>query len=344
MFTERHTESSPYPRGHVYRLDYPHDWVHDPESWIKQDYNFCASLIGTPMPIPEGLSDRLLQEAVAKAKTAAWDIWTFMEEADKTHELVSKAHRRAFSRAYDIATARGPGRAVKTAAQFASAWMEYRYGWRVLMYDLEGAQDAVRRLQEEKIRLDRFTSHESIEDRVDWEPAQSFQIPTGYAGISELVPDLNRWRTRRLDVRAGAGVLQLGNFPFTVNPLLTGWELVPFSFIVDWFVDVGSVIAAHTPSFGRRLEYMWISTKQVNTITSTVSWQPRPSTHPWVQYLGNTGFSRDSHTQTIYKRWPVAKVPFSLDFNPQLDLSKFTDLASLVLLKNQRLFRRWARV
>lgn len=39
-----------------------------------------------------------------------------------------------------------------------------------------------------------------------------------------------------------------------INPLSVAWELMPFSFVVDWFVPVGSVIDAMTSTLG--LEYV----------------------------------------------------------------------------------------
>jgi hypothetical protein len=31
---------------------------------------------------------------------------------------------------------------------------------------------------------------------------------------------------------------------FQFNPLQTGWELIPFSFVVDWFLSIGKTLSA----------------------------------------------------------------------------------------------------
>jgi hypothetical protein len=39
-----------------------------------------------------------------------------------------------------------------------------------------------------------------------------------------------------------------------LNPALVAWELVPFSFVVDWFVNVGAVISSMTDFMGCTLK------------------------------------------------------------------------------------------
>jgi hypothetical protein len=43
------------------------------------------------------------------------------------------------------------------------------------------------------------------------------------------------------------------------NPLLIAWELVPFSFVVDWFVNVGDVLSSLTDFAGMTLEDVFCS-------------------------------------------------------------------------------------
>lgn len=46
-----------------------------------------------------------------------------------------------------------------------------------------------------------------------------------------------------------------------VNPLSVAWELVPFSFVVDWFVPVGAYLQGIVPPQGVDFLYGWISEK-----------------------------------------------------------------------------------
>lgn len=43
------------------------------------------------------------------------------------------------------------------------------------------------------------------------------------------------------------------------NPLSVGWELVPYSFVLDWFIDVGSMLENLTATLGLRFNHGWVT-------------------------------------------------------------------------------------
>jgi hypothetical protein len=49
-----------------------------------------------------------------------------------------------------------------------------------------------------------------------------------------------------------------------VNPLSIAWELLPWSFVVDWFIPVGNTLEAMTAGYGLNDNGGWI-TEHVNT-------------------------------------------------------------------------------
>jgi len=118
----------------------------------------------------------------------------------------------------------------------ANAWLELQYGWKPLLSDVYGAA---------KFAADFFNNR-----RFDIEV--SGQSKDVYSGIGRAGSPTNvdstssytavvkygaRLRVTNANLRLAAG---LG---FT-NPLLIAWELIPFSFVVDWFVDIGPTLAA----------------------------------------------------------------------------------------------------
>lgn len=53
-----------------------------------------------------------------------------------------------------------------------------------------------------------------------------------------------------------------------VNPLSVAWELVPFSFVVDWFVNVGQVLSSYTDFAGLQTSGEFVTTLDVNYSTT----------------------------------------------------------------------------
>jgi hypothetical protein len=48
-----------------------------------------------------------------------------------------------------------------------------------------------------------------------------------------------------------------------INPAAVAWELVPFSFLVDWFLPVGDFLNSFTDLLGHSVHYPYTTTKRV---------------------------------------------------------------------------------
>jgi hypothetical protein len=81
----------------------------------------------------------------------------------------------------------------------------------------------------------------------------------------ECTEDVNR--KIEYEVSARAGVLCDVTIDeltiFGVDQLAESlWELIPFSFIVDWFANVGDTIAALTPDAGVKQRASWVTVRE----------------------------------------------------------------------------------
>lgn len=113
-------------------------------------------------------------------------------------------------------------------------WLELQYGWKPLLSDVFGACEAL-----------------SKRDKTDWRvTAKSTKQGTytnskTYGNVSVRTPGSSRVQVRRgafvrIDaLPANETLISLASVGVT-NPLLIAWELVPFSFVVDWAFPVGS--------------------------------------------------------------------------------------------------------
>lgn len=224
-------------------------------------------------PIPPAHSfdkQSMLQEALAKGRQELWDFGTFMAEFGKTATLVSQAASRTHERvntiadilARDVRSNKARVRSMKDLVdQFASMWMEGRYGWRLLAMDLRDAQLAYQRLSEGYLEWrKRYTV---IQDESDQDESPWADIAPGYGGIS---PFQFRWQWDHSTIgRAGVGVSMEANTPVTVDPLVTLYEVTPLSIIASWLSNVEHAVKAWSPFGEGKLDYGFFTTRELIT-------------------------------------------------------------------------------
>jgi len=145
--------------------------------------------------------------------------------------------------------------AKKALDAMSDAWLEFRYAFRPLVSELDGA---VRVLQSNLKGNERFTARASSKnDRLvanDW-IVQVF----GTLKCSQNV-------TTSESYTADAGCLYtLGDIPGLSlalgldSPIETVWELVPFSFILDWFVNVGTILSSFEQNASIKVRGTWVT-------------------------------------------------------------------------------------
>jgi hypothetical protein len=130
-------------------------------------------------------------------------------------------------------------KSLSLAQYMASEWLKYRYGIMPILYDIQGIIQALERDVGKGIRVARGSESLSLE-RLD-PPAiwAHGDVDTTYL---DTYTDLVEIRaglvySAELKVRDFLGV-NLRSIPSV------GWELIPFSFVVDWLFNVQQFIAA----------------------------------------------------------------------------------------------------
>lgn len=141
-----------------------------------------------------------------------------------------KAGKRASSR-FRKSFARDQSQAV------ANGWLSLQYGWKPLLSDVYGACETLARVN----ATSEYVSTKKSKTRVT--PLRLFT--TSKSGVS-LVTTRCESGERRTTVKCGVtyyrpsgSVADLASLGIT-NPLLLAWELMPYSFVVDWFLPIGS--------------------------------------------------------------------------------------------------------
>lgn len=124
-----------------------------------------------------------------------------------------------------------------------SAWLEYWMGWAPMLNDMYNAIDVLQRPPP-----DRMVSGGS-----------SFRLDDLVTKVGQY-PKPGQWYEKRGiafgryayygKVRLVNQNLWLANQLGLVNPALTAWQFAPFSWLVDWFTNVGQMLDAMTDTVG----------------------------------------------------------------------------------------------
>lgn len=159
--------------------------------------------------------------------------------------------RRIYAR--ELKKGLSPNSAKALGLKLASAWLAYRYGVMATYYDVMSWVAASRQVG--KARRARFATSTS----------SSYDSGlVGSTGTSQWAVE-STFERRTRSTRSSAGCLVSVDLDASgfesygaYNLLTSGWELVPFSFVIDWFVDVGERLAALEGKVLRPVLGSWI--------------------------------------------------------------------------------------
>lgn len=223
-----------------------------------------------------------------------------------------------------------------TPKELANRYMELRYALRPLLYDLVGNIAAIN--HESGELNDRLTFRSFVLESENFEDVSTVthQTVTNSVATWKKLYELTKLADRKVEVRAGVltELETLSKLPVWgfANPVEAVWELVPFSFIVDWFFTVGDTIAAWTPLYGLKQLASWVVTTDSVVRSSQITDSWTENTH-----LGNDERRINAHDFTIKgcgigeilvtkTRIPDPSRYTFPTFNVRLDMFKLTDL------------------
>lgn len=227
----------------------------------------------------------------------------------------------------------GVPRRVNKKASVMNNWLEYRYGWRLVVMDASSLMKTLYDSLTLRPPLLRVTAKdEGTMHRVYAQGVQQLFMPNGvnigsYTLTKDVVWD---WSVR------GGYVYQLESVPLATgqsfgltNPATFAWEIIPYSFVVDWFTNVGSVLEGLTAFQGKTCKDGWIA-KYLESRT-TYKWSGLTKSSSVVsmkcsaldQNFGPVKERRFSRVGTTF-------VPASLRLDVDLNVSRVIDAVSLI--------------
>lgn len=145
-------------------------------------------------------------------------------------------------------------RDVLSGRSLSERWLEYIYGWLPLMGDIHDNYQLLTRQVKQKDSVFTVTANVSFNyARVATEHNQDYSKHWTCTSKSRA----------QYKVRLNNGFLEGLDTAGVLNPLSIAWELVPFTFVVDWFVPIGNVLESLTATAGLTfLDGFWSSTQE----------------------------------------------------------------------------------
>lgn len=197
--------------------------------------------LGPPAGLKTELHDQLIRRFYDKVNLVTADLALIIAERKKTAESIATAVGGIVSFARAVKQRRCPELFMNTSQleqrkKFSSAWLNYQYGIAPFASDLYSIGQNADTRPPVIIR---------VNGRRDWE--RDTYDPKGRKLTTTKGSIMETMRYGIIMDSAGIGLMQDYGL---VNPLSFAWELLPFSFVVDWALPIGTYLGNLTSTVG----------------------------------------------------------------------------------------------
>lgn len=260
---------------------------------------------------------KLLTETMTRFAAAVINLkrGNFVQAANQLGVKTGWRARSRFNRSYT----KNQGSAV------TSGWLQLQYGWKPLLQDCYGAAELLQ-ARHEMLGFETLSCWNTLNRdegrRYSLSPFTVRRTGRSFYKVKYLV----RYSADNSVVHS------LSSMGFT-NPALIAWELLPFSFVVDWFLPIGNWISSLDATVGLKFH------SGVKIVVDSHSVCEK--TYANAVYQGTQRFTADmsasvkrfSVTRTVLKSFPSPKIP---SFKNPVSLTHFANAMSLLT----QLFKR----
>jgi hypothetical protein len=265
----------------------------------------------------KGIDLRLyVQTAASSLYSRGWDALTFLSEFHKTVGLVRSAINRLrdlmanFEQYYSRLSKTVKAR--QTISALLQQWLEFRYGWRLLLYDIQDINKALKDLKEKS----RTRNKQRVGANFSWVDDMST-----YREFGSSIQTYTDVRHVDLSVR-GSIIADFMPAEISINPFITLEEVIPYSFVIDWFWNIGQSIAA--------ISFLVLNSQYTSAAGIYCDVRRTGSLDlQWKTYFSGTWKQEVNQEYTIIKRVPMP-VSITPMFNNRFDIPKAVDLLGLL--------------
>lgn len=181
-------------------------------------------------------------ECLQKLSESKVQMGQFLAEAVRSADMVAGAFIGLVKPLLDIKRGRvksvrrrlGHRSLVRSSKDASQLWLEYQYGWKPLCSDLYTLYNESIRTLDNPLLL---TAVRNINSH------QQYRT-TNNVNFDLIEADCDVINTCKITAQISEAYLHQATSLGLVNPLSLGWELVPYSFVIDWVCPVGNFFEA----------------------------------------------------------------------------------------------------
>lgn len=210
---------------------------------------------------------------------------------------------------------------VKQEQEIARAWLQLGYGWLPLISDAKGAAETLAK-SDNRFFIGKATHtakrvfyEEKLQPLTGGWVGSNVQLNQTSVNISYTV-----FYKQAIDILASAKELGL------INPATIAWELMPWSFVIDWFIPIGDWVSSLDATAGLKFATGCVSTKTIIENTAIRSGSYRTTTSLTQSYSSGT------YKKITFKRSPLTTMPIALftDFKNPFTATHWANAAALL--------------
>lgn len=259
---------------------------------------------------------------LSQARRTSTDNWENLAEVGKTLEMLKSpvSSWLTWNRKFQL---------ISAGLSTANAWLAYRYGVRPLISSVDGMIKEMRR----NVKPTRQTTRAKVNDQGSVTITGGVDVDGHHTRWAGLKTETYEVRCMSIDEVAIDTWDQGG---LSAKSLLTlPWELVPYSFVVDWLANVGDYIGALAQGFfpsslGQCQTEKWLYSES------------RSTTSTWMDYpkYGTPGTATAVFDAFIKQRYTALSRP-GIVVRSDFRFDSATRLADSIALIGQQILQRF---
>lgn len=302
---------------------------------VRDDLSSYLTATLAKLPAESVLRNEALTKILSDISDAKTNLPVLAAEASKTSALILGTANKVYRAMRAVRRGRfGEAAAILdiTPKKSHNSWLSYKYGWLPLLSDVKNSAEFFAQQQYGRQPEFDLKRKATAKAQVSTSKSNDYGWTGGGRASTSTLTGVTRTYTIKARVRLDNPHLATAQQLGLTNPLLVAWELVPYSFVFDWFIGVGDYLQAISALHGVTIVKAMYSGLDVRTSEQAVGERGYVS--------GNTTYSSFSTyyklESRLYGRGPTTIS--ALDVAPVRNRDPWSFqkvITSLALLKGQ---------